>query len=44
MRSPADMVKSFKNSELQSLLNKHKEYETIETLLHVLATTLNVYD
>ena len=40
--SPFEMIANFNNSELKDLLDKQKEYERIDTILHVLATTINI--
>ena len=40
--TPANMVVNFNNSELQSLLNKQREYERIDTVLHISSTIINI--
>ena len=40
--SAADMINNFDNSELNDLLDKQKEYERIDTILHISSTIINV--
>ena len=40
--SPIQMIANFNNSELQSLLNKQREYEQIDTILHISSTIINI--
>ena len=40
--SPVSMIANFNNSELQSLLNKQKEYDHLETILHIPSAIINI--
>ena len=40
--TPIEMIANFNNSELKDLLSKQKEYERIDTISHVLSTTINI--
>ena len=40
--SPIDMINSFNDSNLKDLLKKQKEYERIDTILHISSTIINI--
>ena len=40
--SPVDMINNFNSSELKDLLDKQKEYERIDNILHVTVATINI--
>ena len=40
--SPIEMVQIFNNSELNDILDIQKEYERIDTILHISSTIVNV--
>ena len=40
--SPIDMINNFNSSELKDLLDKQKDYERIDNILHVTAATINI--
>ena len=40
--SPIEMINNYNNNELKDLSDKQKDYEQIDTILHVTAATINV--
>ena len=38
-----DMTNNFNNSEIKDLLDKQKEYEKFDTILHALLTTIKYH-